>query len=115
VIDRIAADIQKTNWDPTPIYSGVSFSDYLDALDWRSDGAARADKLKMVGWPCPLAARPVRHLCRGDAPLAPSRRNFIRSMGSLAVVALPAWMAGAPAAPDFIVVDGWILAKSDLR
>ena len=53
-----------------------------------------------------------------DTPSAqpvPSRRNFIRLIGWLPVAALPTWIAGAPSAQEIIVVDGWVLASTDLR
>jgi exopolysaccharide biosynthesis predicted pyruvyltransferase EpsI len=66
-------------------------------------------------WLCPRAAQNLKDLSRGNTPSAPSRRNFVRSIGFLAVAALPTWMAGAPSTQDIIVVDGWVLANTDLR
>jgi hypothetical protein len=48
-----------------------------------------------------------------DAPL--SRRTFVRSIGLLPVAALPTWMADALSTQEIIVVDGWILADTDLH
>jgi hypothetical protein len=45
----------------------------------------------------------------------PSRRNFVRSIGLLLAAALPAWMVRASSTQEIIVVDGWILADTDLR
>ena len=55
--------------------------------------------------------------CRGNGPLAPSRRALIRSIsiGLLTVAALPTWLAGTPSTQNIIVIDGWILADTDLR
>jgi hypothetical protein len=53
--------------------------------------------------------------CRGNGPLAPSRRTLIRSIGLLTVAALPTWLAGTPSTQNIIVIDGWILADTDLR
>jgi hypothetical protein len=50
-----------------------------------------------------------------DVSLAPSRRNFVRSIGLLAVAALSAWMTGEPSTQDIIVVDGWILKNTDFH
>jgi hypothetical protein len=51
----------------------------------------------------------------GDAPPAPSRRSLVRSIGLMVVAALPPWISGVRRPPEIIVVDGWILADTDLR
>jgi hypothetical protein len=52
---------------------------------------------------------------RADIPDAPlSRRTFVRSIGLLPVAALPILMVGALSTQEIIVVDGWILADTDL-
>ncbi len=70
---------------------------------------------RALRWLCPRAAEYLKGLYRGNTPFAPSRRNFVRSIGLLAVAALPTWMASAPSTQDIILVDGWILANTDLR
>ena len=50
-----------------------------------------------------------------DAPLAPSRRDFVRSIGLLPVAILPTWIGDAPSTQNIILVDGWILALTDLH
>lgn len=49
-----------------------------------------------------------------NAPFAPSRRNFVRLIGYLAIAVFPTWMASSRATLDIIVVDGWVLADTDL-
>jgi hypothetical protein len=53
--------------------------------------------------------------CRGNGPLALSRRALVRSIGLLTVAALPTWVTRTPSAQNIIVIDGWILADTDLR
>jgi hypothetical protein len=53
--------------------------------------------------------------CRDKGPRALPRRTLICSIGLLTVAALPTWMAGTPSMQNIIVIDGWILADTDLR
>jgi Polysaccharide pyruvyl transferase len=71
--------------------------------------------IRALRWLCPGAAEYLKAWSRGNVPFVLSRRNFVRSIGFLAVAALPTWMIGAPSTQDIILVDGWILATTDLR
>jgi hypothetical protein len=63
----------------------------------------------------PIADTPAQGPRHGNEPLIASRRTLIRSIGLLTVAALPTWQAGIPSTQNIIVIDGWILADTDLR
>ncbi len=108
MLDRIVPDTLMFSPEPLP-----RNQHRLDCPPEEGTGNPyNSDELKMVGWLCPRA--PI-YLYRGNVPLAPSRRTFVRSIGLLAVAALSTRMTGAPSTRDIVVVDGWILAGADLR
>ncbi len=51
----------------------------------------------------------------GEAPLSPPRRRFICSMSAAAITVVTPAIARARQEPSIVIVDGWILADSDLR
>jgi hypothetical protein len=50
-----------------------------------------------------------------DIPLVSSRRSFVRLLGLMVIAAMPAWVSGTRPPQKIIVIDGWILADTDLR
>lgn len=70
-----------------------------------------------VGPGSPNADTPccIQNPCSRDLPPTPSRRSIVRLVGLLAVAALPAWTLDVRSIPKIVVVDGWILADTDLR
>ena len=105
MLDRIGADMI---FSPVPL---PGCQHRLDGIPRK--GMGNSEEPKTVSWLCLRAPIHMQGLGRSNAPL--SRRNFVRSMGLLAVAALPTRMTGAPSTQDIVVVDGWILADSDLR
>ncbi len=115
MIDRVVADVQNADQGRTKTFSNALPPSDQDSSKRRSEETTEnwydSDEQKMVGWFFPGAARDTQ----GNAPLAPSRRSFINSIGLLAFAALPSWIADAPSTHEIIVVDGWILASTDFR
>jgi hypothetical protein len=50
-----------------------------------------------------------------SAPLEPSRRDFVRSIGLLPAAILPTWIGTTPPTQNIVLVDGWILAPTDFH
>jgi hypothetical protein len=65
--------------------------------------------------PCGAATDQSPPIEAGALPALSSRRSVVRSIGLMVVAGLPAWIPGTQPPRDVIVVDGWILADSDLR
>ena len=50
-----------------------------------------------------------------DIPRGSSRRSFLRSIGLVIIASLSAWSFGTRPPQKVIVIDGWVLADTDLR
>jgi hypothetical protein len=49
-----------------------------------------------------------------DLSPAASRRTMLSALGSTGIAAFFNWLIGTRRQPEITIVDGWILAKSDL-